>query len=123
MRARHAMTLLVAGLVILFSAHLKAEELNLDFKLVNSTGKTIKELYVAPTSVEEWGDTILKEALKDGESLEVKFHPKATATKWDLRIVLNGGKAIVWTGYKLTDIETITLLYDDETQKATAKTE
>lgn len=124
MRVKHAMMLLVAGLVLHCASSVKAEELNLDFKLVNSTGWSIKEVYVAPNSSDEWGDDILKEPLKDGEVLEVKFHPKATATKWDFKIVwVDGGKSVVWHGYKLTDIEKITLFYDEKTDKTTAKSE
>ena len=124
MRVKHAMMLVVMGLVLQYASNVKAEELNLDFKLVNSTGWGIKEVYVAPNSSDDWGDSILKEPLKDGETLEVKFHPKATATKWDLKIVwVDGGKSVYWTGYKLTDIEKITLFYDEKTDKTSAKAE
>jgi len=66
----------------------------------------------------------MKSVLKDGQQLKVSFHSKATATKWDLRIVWeDDGKAVVWHDYKLTDIEKITLKYDEDTEKTTAKVE
>src|ERR1700759_1831714 len=124
MRANSMMLLLAVGGLYGCAAGIKAEELNLDFKLVNSTGYSIKEVYIAPTSTTDWGDNILKEHLKDGETLKVTFNPKATATKWDFRIVwADDGKAVFWSDYKLTDIETITLKYDEATGKTTAKTE
>jgi len=122
-RVNCLLVLFAAGL-LLSAANAHAEALDLDFSLVNSTGYSIKELYVGPSASEEWGDNILKAALKDGQTLKITFHSKATATKWDLRIVWeDDGKAVVWYGYKLTDIETITLKYDDATVKTSAKTE
>lgn len=124
MRVNSLMVLVAAGLLMGCASGLKAEELNLDFTLVNSTGYAIKEVYVAPTSSDEWGENIMKAVLKDGQELKVSFHPKATATKWDLRIVWeDDGKAVIWTDYKLTDIEKITLKYNEETEKTTAKVE
>jgi hypothetical protein len=124
MRAHTMAVLVSASLLLGFASNLRAEELNLDFKLVNSTGYSIKELYIAPTSTTEWGTNILKKTLADGEVLEVTFNPEATAARWDLRIVWeDDGKAVFWTGYKLTDIEKITLKYNEETEKTTAKVE
>jgi len=120
---RASLALLVLVMAMCYSGNSQAVELNLDFKLVNSTGFDIKEFYIAPTSVDEWGENILAKSLKDGEELDIEFHPKAKATKWDFQIVKKDGKAIFWRGYKLTEIETITLLYDEDTGKATAKAE
>ena len=109
---------------VLNTSSVKAEELNLDFKLVNSTGWGIKELYIAPSASEDWGTNILKKVLKDGETLNITFSPKATAAKWDISIVWEvGGKSVYWKGYKLTDISTITLKYDENTQVTSASTE
>ena len=124
MRVKHTLLLLALGLVLGFAAKSHAEELNLDFTLVNSTGYSIKEVYVAPSASTDWGDDILSKPLKDGQSLKITFHPKATATKWDISIVWEDcGKSVVWHGYKLTDIEKITLLYDEKAGTTTAKTE
>jgi hypothetical protein len=120
---RASLALVVLVMAMCYSGNSQAVELNLDFKLVNSTGFTIKEFYIAPSSEEEWGDNILAAALKDGGELDIEFHPKAKATKWDFMIVKKDGKKIFWKGYKLTEIETITLMYDEDTGKATAKAE
>jgi hypothetical protein len=118
-----AVSLLGLVLAVACIGNLQAEELNLDFTLVNSTGYTIKEVYVAPTAVEEWGENIMGEELKDGERLKVTFHPKAAAAKWDIKIMWTNGEGVVWTGYKLTDISTITLKYDEKTKVTSATTE
>jgi hypothetical protein len=121
MRMNSVMVVAAAMLLVSCASGLKAEELNLDFKLVNSTGHTIKEVYIAPSSTDEWGANIMKEAFKDGATLDVTFHPKATAAKWDIRIVwADGDTPVIWTGCKLDEIEKLTLKYDSETEKTTA---
>jgi hypothetical protein len=129
MRVKSMLSVLTLALLMGYAASGRschAEELDLDFSLVNSTGYTIKEVYIAPNSSDEWGSNIMEKGtvLKDGQVLKITFHPKATAAKWDLRIVwADDGKAVVWHGYKLTDIEKITLKYDEATDKTTAVTE
>lgn len=102
-------------------------ESNLDFTIVNKTGYAIKEIYIAPSSQEEWTDedkNVLPRSLKDEESVDITFSPKATAPKWDLKIVwVDGGDAVEWLGFDLTEISKITLFYDEKSEKTTAETE
>jgi hypothetical protein len=57
----------------------------------------------------------------DGASLDIKFHPKATATKWDLKVEwTDGSPSVEWYDLNLTKIEKVTLKYDKETDKTTA---
>lgn len=124
MRMNSMLMAVTATLLLGYAANAQAEELNLDFKLVNSTGYTIKEVYISPTAKKEWGENIMKGKLKDGQTLDVTFHPKANAARWDLRIVwADDGEAVEWTGYKLTEIEKITLKYDEKTEETSATTE
>ncbi len=127
MKPKNVLFLLGLGILLcscLGTSSVKAEELNLDFSLVNSTGWGIKELYIAPSASDDWGTNILKDVLKDGGTLKITFSPKATAAKWDISIVWEvGGKSVVWKGYKLTDISKITLKYDEATKETTATTE
>src|SRR5438309_2161119 len=59
-----------------------------DFTLVNKTGVVIDKLFVSPADKDEWGEDILgKDQMADGESWEIKFHPKEKADKWDLKVV------------------------------------
>lgn len=99
----------------------------LDFTLVNETGYGIKELYIAPSSQEEWSDedkVALPHSIKDESSVDITFNPKNTADKWDLKIIwVDGGDAVEWQGFDLTKISKITLHYNEKTEKTTAETE
>lgn len=124
MRVKHAVLAVVLALVVQYATKAQAEELDLDFTLINSTGWSIKEVYIGPSSQDEWGENILKKPLKDGEKLDIEFHPKATAVKWDLKIVwVDEGKPVQWLGLKLTNISSLQLFYDEKTDKTTAKSE
>ena len=102
----------------------QAEELNLDFTIVNKTGWSIKEIYVAPSSSENWEENILKEPLLDDETLDVTFEPSEKSKKWDLRIVwVDEGSPVVWKNYDLSEISKITLFYNAKTDVTSAKTE
>ncbi len=99
-------------------------ESELDFKLVNSTGYDLSELYIGPSSEEDWGDNILKKPLKDGASLDISFSPKAKASKWDFKVVYEvDSTSVQWLGYKLKEITKITLFYNKKEDKTSAKTE
>ena len=117
LRASILLLALLLGLVMSAKA-----QLDLDFTLVNKTGYDIKEVYVGPTTVEEWGDNILKDVLKDGQGLELKFHEKATAEKWDIKVIYTDGETAWWKGYKLTEINKINLFWSKD-KGSTATTE
>lgn len=102
----------------------QAEEPNLDFQLVNKTGYDIKEVYVSPSTKDEWEENILKAPLADGETLEVSFGAGNTAKKWDLKIVwVDGGDAVFWKNQDLSEISKISLYYNEKTDETSAKTE
>ena len=85
-----------------------------DFTLVNKTGLTISELYVGPSSSNDWGEDILgQDTLDDGDSTEIIFNPRTRSAKWDLRIVDENGKAYSWYNINLLEISEITLYYKD----------
>lgn len=96
----------------------------LDFTLVNKTGYAIKAVLVGPTSTKEWSDDmeILKgRTFGDGATLDIKFHPKATAAKWDIKVEWSDGSGSEeWLDLNLTKIEKVTLKYNKETDKTTA---
>jgi hypothetical protein len=110
------------GLFSLLCAASSFAEGKQDFTLHNQTGKVIKEIYVGPTTSEEWGDDVMgKEVVGDGESVHITFHPKATANHWDLKIVFDDDKWTVWTNFDLTTIDDITISYKDGKPWATWK--
>lgn len=96
----------------------------LDFTIVNKTGYAIKELSIGATGTGEWTkeDEVLKgRTFADGSSMEIKFSPRATAAKWDIKVEwADGSKGVEWLDLNLTQIEKVTLTYDRETDKTTA---
>ena len=116
-----------ALLLLLSAPAAYTAELNLDFELVNATGYDIKEIYIAPTSQEEWSaeDKVqLPGVLKNEGSVDLTFHPKNTAAKWDLKIVwAEEGDPVEWRDLNLSEISKITLFYNEKTDTTTAETE
>jgi hypothetical protein len=85
-----------------------------DFTLTNKTGLVISELYVGPSSSNDWGEDILgQDTLDDGASTDIVFSPRTRSAKWDLRIVDENGKAYSWYNINLLEISEITLYYKD----------
>jgi hypothetical protein len=85
-----------------------------DFMLHNKTGVVIDKLYVSPSDKEDWQEDILgQDQLADGQSLEIKFHPKETAPKWDLKVMDTQGNSIEWHDLNLTEISEVTLHFEN----------
>ncbi|HBC74031.1 MAG TPA: argininosuccinate lyase [Candidatus Wallbacteria bacterium] len=102
-----------------------ADSIN-DFTLVNKTGYVISDIFVGPSKAEEWGEDILGKdvVLADGEEVLVKFHPKASVETYDIKVTYQvDNSSVVWYGYDLTKINKITIYYDHEKDKTSAKTE
>ena len=101
-----------------------ASNADLDFTLVNKTGYDIKEVLVGPSATKDWSPDmeILKgRTFKDGATMEVKFHPKATAENWDIKVEwADGSPSEEWIKLNLTKIEKVTLKYDKAADKTTA---
>lgn len=96
----------------------------LDFTIVNKTGYSIKELSIGATGTGEWEkeDEVLKgRTFADGDSLEIKFSPRATAANWDIKVVwADGSGGEEWIKLDLTEIEKATLVYDKEKDQTSA---
>jgi hypothetical protein len=100
----------VLMIAVIAAPAVKAQNQNLDFKLVNKTGVEIHQVYLCPSDSDEWGDDVLgKDTLPDGESVEITFHPKAKAAHWDLRIEDKGGDHVEWENLDLSKIEVLTI--------------
>jgi hypothetical protein len=116
-----AFLLLALTLFLGLSVAARAES-DLDFKLVNKTGYDIKEIYIGPSTSEEWGKNVLKQTLDAGETLDLTFSSKAIAKKWDIKCVYVDGETAQWIGFKLSDIAKITLFWS-QSKGSTAKLE
>lgn len=115
-------SVLLAVLFLGLAGSAQAES-DLDFKLVNKTGYTLNEVFIGPSTSEEWGDNILDAKLPDGASASITFNPEAKAPKWDILVVYEDGTKVQWIGYKLDEISKITLFYDADKDVTSAKTE
>jgi len=121
--------LFLAALCLAFLAPLAPPahaESVLDFKLVNKTGYGIKAIHIGPSSQKDWGENILSESLEDGEAVDITFQPKAgNIAKWDLLVSWDDPEDpdVYWIGYKLSEINTITLKYDANSNKTSAVVE
>lgn len=96
----------------------------LDFTLVNKTGYDIKQVSIGPNGDKDWlpEDEVLKgRKFGNGESLEIKFNPKATAKNWDIMVEWADGTGTEeWLNLNLTEIEKVTLVYNKEKDETSA---
>jgi len=105
---------LIVVLALSFLASTVAVAGDQDFTVHNQTGVTIHRLYVSPHKADEWGEDILgRDALEDGDSVEIKFSRDETAAHWDLRVEDKEGNAITWENLNLLEISEVTLHYRD----------
>lgn len=85
-----------------------------DFVLHNETGVEIHELYVSPTTTDDWEEDVLGvDTLPDGESVKVTFEDREKRSKWDLKVVDSKGHSIEWEALNLLEISEVTLHYKD----------
>jgi hypothetical protein len=99
-------------------------ESELDFILVNDTGYPIKNVYVTAHSAADWDAPVYSKRFESGETIMVKFSPRTTIKEYDLKVDwydADGGGSSIWErGYDLTQIESITLKYNKQTDVTSA---
>jgi hypothetical protein len=87
-----------------------AQNPTLDFRLENRTGINIHSIFIASHDSDEWGDDLMEDdILRDGEDLDIEFHPKAGARLWDLRIEDKEGDSVEWESIDPSKFEVLTL--------------
>jgi hypothetical protein len=85
-----------------------------DFNLVNATGYTIAEVYVAPSSSNDWEEDILgRDMLGDGEGVTINFAPNQKACMYDIHVVWDDGDEATWDSFNLCTVSEITLYWDN----------
>jgi len=95
---------------------------NLDFTLVNKTGLDIVEVYLSPTSEDEWGEDVMgRDILEKGAKVDITFSSAETECNWDLKIVDENEDEIEWTKLNLCTANEITLLYENKKPTAIIK--
>lgn len=95
-----------------------------DFTLINATGHTVNEVYVSPSSAQDWEEDVLgQDVLVDGARTAIRFDRATDACLWDLRVVYSDGEAAEWAGFDLCEISVIAIEYDDRTGETSAQYE
>jgi hypothetical protein len=100
---------------------------SLEFTLVNHTGYTIKGLYMAPASSEEWDkeDELLHgRSFPNDSALVITFNPKVNADKFDIMVVwADGSPNSVWDNIDLKGASKLTMTYDRPSDTTTINRE
>jgi len=94
----------------------------LDFTLKNDTGVVISEVYVAPSTSDDWEEDIMgKDVLGNSESVDITFSRTEKTCDWDLKIVDEDDNEIEWTELELCKASHITLQYKGKRATAIIK--
>ena len=88
---------------------LPATARNLDFRLENDSGYTLRELYLSPESSELWGDDVLgKQTVASGASATVNFPSAADECMYDMRMIFSDNDELTDT-VDLCEVGTYTI--------------
>jgi hypothetical protein len=94
------------------------------FRLNNSTGLAISELYVSPAKSKTWGKDILGDhTIEDGEAWKISLPPSKNPCLQDLRVVFADNSEAVWERFDLCEVTKINLTYNRRTGVTTATTD
>lgn len=81
-----------------------------DFVLTNRTGAIITEVYVSPTSYDDWQKDVLgNNILHNKYKTKIVFKNGARSTLWDLKVVTENGDELVYTKFNLKKVSQITI--------------
>lgn len=84
-----------------------------DFRLLNRTGNTVREVYVSPTRANDWEEDILDvDTLADEQHVDISFDDDGRKTcMYDLKLVYNDGESEEWDKINLCEVSKITVRY------------
>ena len=96
---------------------------DLDFTLVNQTGRSFEGLYITASDNKDWDANILLDGkgLAAGEKIQVRFKSEAKSETWDFNLVDDEGLSVAFDKVKLAGVDTVTL--KDVNGKITAEVE
>jgi len=89
--------------------HLQAGDL--DFFLINETGRSFEAVYLSSTGNPDWDGNLLGNhlVLKTGGQVEVKFPVGDSSSSWDLNVVDDEGLAVRFDRLNLEGVDKIIL--------------
>ena len=84
---------------------------DLDFTLVNQTGRSFEGLYITASDNKDWDANILLDGkvLSAGENIQVRFKNDAKSETWDFNLVDDEGLSVTFDKVKLEGVDTVTL--------------
>ena len=84
---------------------------DLDFTLVNQTGRSFEGLYITASDNRDWDANLLLDGkvLAAGEEIQVRFKNDAESETWDLNLVDDEGLSVTFDKVKLAGVDTVTL--------------
>jgi hypothetical protein len=96
---------------------------NLNFTLVNQTGRSFEGLYITSTDNKDWDANLLLngKVLVAGGKIRVRFNHDAKSDTWDFNLVDDEGLSVTFEKVRLKGVDTVTL--KDVNGKITAEIE
>jgi hypothetical protein len=104
---------IIGALTVMGAASVAMAEAKQDFTLVNATGYTIDQVYVAPTKSNDWEEDVLgRDALGNKDSVHITFSRGDKTCNWDLKVVYDDGETAEWEKFDLCTVSKITIKYN-----------
>jgi len=84
---------------------------DLDFTLVNETGRSFEGLYITASDNKDWDANLLLngKVLAACRKIQVRFKNDAKSQTWDFNLVDDEGLSVTFDKVKLTGVDTVTL--------------
>jgi hypothetical protein len=84
---------------------------DLDFTLVNQTGRSFEGLYITAPDNKDWDANLLLDGkvLATGGKINVRFKNDAKSERWDFNLVDDEGLSVTFDKVRLAGIDTVTL--------------
>jgi hypothetical protein len=98
-------------LLILLLSVASAFANDLDFTLVNQTGRSFEGLYITAADNKDWDANLLLngEVLAAGAKIQVRFKQDAKSEFWDFNLVDDEGLSVTFNKVDLEGVDTVTL--------------
>lgn len=95
-----------------------------DFTVVNGTGKTIQNIYVAESAADNWEEDVLdQDVLANGQRFNIAFQHGERKCLYDLKVTYDTGRSATWNAIDLCKVSVVALRYDPATGKTFARKE
>src|SRR5215469_4478342 len=84
---------------------------DLDFTLVNQTGRSFEGLYITASDNKDWDANLLLDGkvLAAGGKISVRFKNDAKSEIWDFNLVDDEGLSVTFNKVRLAGVDTVTL--------------